>query len=269
MSNIKELMSKTKSFIEWIFGAVVLVIAIFYGISNFSTSYEKDRIALAKDIFRKTLRIGLEFEGEKVTENMLDVIMTTVQNKNKAECENSTIYYAFSLDSELIWIKTEKSGDMISAEAATGKIPSNCTFYEKINDKWKQITSSKNTSSNNKPNNNGGMRSSCDGDVVNLSVDTGSRYGNDTIKVEIQSRQISNNRSMYSQRFCVKGNVLTLLMGEGQNFNDNEAAFHNLPQVHPQNIKCPKLIDWLNNYGGMTMGIDDNEEPLYLGGRIG
>ena len=90
MSNIKELMSKTKSFIEWIFGAVVLVIAIFYGISNFSTSYEKDRIALAKDIFRKTLRIGLEFEGEKVTENMLDVIMTTVQNKNKAECENST-----------------------------------------------------------------------------------------------------------------------------------------------------------------------------------
>lgn len=113
------------------------------------------------------------------------------------------------------------------------------------------------------------LYSSCDGSVINLSADTGCKYGKDTIKIEIQSEKTSQNQSLYSQRFCIKGSVLTLLMGSAEHFENNETAFHSLPQVHPQNINCPKLIKWLEEYGGMTMGIDANEEPLYLGGRVG
>ena len=131
MSNIKELIGKTKNLIELIFGAGVLIAAISYGILNYSTNYEEDRLKLAKDILRKTMRAGLEFEGTKVSEDMLDVAMTAFQNKNKAECKNSVIYYAFSADSDIIWIKTEKSGDMISAEVMTEELPKDCALYEK------------------------------------------------------------------------------------------------------------------------------------------
>ena len=75
MSNIKEWVGKTKNFIEWIFGAGVLIAAISYGILNYSTNYEEDRLKLANDILRKTIRVGLEFEGTKVSEDMLDVAM--------------------------------------------------------------------------------------------------------------------------------------------------------------------------------------------------
>lgn len=271
MSNIKELIGKTKNLIEWIFGAGVLIAAISYGILNYSTNYEEDRLKLAKDILRKTMRAGLEFEGTKVSEDMLDVAMTAFQNKNKAECKNSVIYYAFSADSDIIWIKTEKSGDMISAEVMTEELPKDCALYEKSENKWKKIEHINKTEqqSTTTQKDNNITYSSCDGMAVNLAVDTGCKYDNDTIKVEIQSENTSQTQSLYSQRFCVKGNVLTLLMGEAKPFKNDETAFHSLPQVHPQNINCPKLIEWLDNYGGMTMGIDDDEEPLYLGGRVG
>lgn len=273
MNNIKEKLSKAKSFIEWLCGIGCLIFAIIMGISTYSSNFEKDRLQLAKDIIRKTMRVGLEFEGTKVSEDMLDIAMATIQNKNKAECQNSIIYYAFSSDADIIWIKTEKSGDMISAEVMTDEIPQNCTLYEKIDNQWKKtehIRNEKTQSPHSQNNqNNNVLYSSCDGMAVNLAVDTGCKFGNDTIKVEIMSEKASQIQSLYSQRFCVKGNVLTLLMGEAEPFDDDETAFHSLPQVHPQNIKCPKLIDWLENYGGMTMGIDDEEEPLYLGGRIG
>ncbi len=265
--------SKKEQAIKILFGVGIFIVAISYGILNYNSNYENDRLKLAKEVLSKVLRVGMEEEGIKATNDMVDIVMATVKNKNKVECENSVIYYAFSVDSDTIWVKTEKSGDTISAEVMTDEIPQNCTLYEKIDNQWKKtehIRNEKTQSPHSQNNqNNNVLYSSCDGMAVNLAVDTGCRYENDTIRMEIQSEKTTQIQSLYSQRFCVKGNVLTLLMGEEQSFDKNDTAFHRLPQVHPQNINCQKLINWLDNYGGMTMGIDDNEEPLYLGGRIG
>lgn len=271
MIKIKELMDKIADFIEWLFGAIVVIGCVIYGIKSYSTDFEQDRLTLAKDILGKVIRLGMEEDGETISQNAIDLITDAAKNKNKAECGKSVIYYGFTIDSEIIWIKTEKSRDAITAEFETEDVPQTCTFYEKINNKWKKVEhlNDPQKQATTTHSNNNVSYSSCDSTVVNLSVDTGCKYGKDTIKMEIQSQQTTQYQSLYSQRFCVKGNVLTLLMGEEQNFDKNNTAFHSLPQIHPQNINCQKLIDWLDNYGGMTMGIDNNEEPLYLGGRVG
>lgn len=271
MTNIKSLLAKSKNFAKWIFSSGFFIIIAIIWIFNYDSSYEKDRLKLANEILRKVMRVGMEEEGMKVSNDMIDIAMAAAKNNSKVECENSVIYYAFSIDTDTIWIKTEKSGDVVSAEVMTEELPKNCILYEKSDNKWKKIEHINKIEKHSTPpqSNNNIIYSSCDGAVINLFADTGCQYGNDTIKVEIQSENISQTKSLYSQRFCIKGNVLTLLMGEAKPFENNETAFHSLPQVHPQNIKCPKLIEWLDDYGGMTMGIDDNEEPLYLGGRIG
>ena len=119
MSKVKEILGKAKSLIEWIFGIGFLITAIFYGISNFTTSFENDRLKLAKDIVRKVILVAMEEDGIKTSKDMIDVTMATIKNNNKAECGNSVIYYAFSVASDTIWIKTEKSGSKIYAEIMT------------------------------------------------------------------------------------------------------------------------------------------------------
>ncbi|MDR1694847.1 MAG: hypothetical protein LBR70_06650 [Lactobacillaceae bacterium] len=273
MSKNKEetqsILGKIWHWINYIVGLIVLAGLVYGAFQIIFGNNEKERLNLANDMIKKATRLGLASEGINPTNELVDSTASLFKNKSKKECKNSVIYYSFEFDNEIMWVKTEKDGDMISAEITEEQHPQNCVLFNKKGSKWEKSDAKPTTKTSAPQKTSNNLYSSCDGSLINLSVDTGCKYGSDTIKVEIMSQNTSPNQALYSQRFCTKGEVLTLLMGSTTSFDKNDTAWTKLDQVNPQNIKCPKIIEWLNNYGGMTMGIDENEEPLFLGGQIG